>query len=76
MMNLSVHKPFDLNDLAAAARPFARRLLPGRVESGDSVRVDVHVRSYGDALPAVRPMPTVRSTTGQMPIGTLLDCYL
>jgi len=76
MMNLTVHKPFDLHDLADAARPFVRRLLPGRAESADPVRVDVHVRAYGDALPAARPMPAVRSQTGQMPVGTLLDCYL
>jgi len=76
MMNLSVHKPFDLNDLAIAARPFVRLLLPGQVQADDPIRVDVHVRAYGDALPAVRPMPTVRFQTGQMPVGTLLDCYL
>jgi len=76
MMNLSVHKPFDFNDLANAARPFVRRLLPGQVQADDPIRVDVHVRTSGEAVPAVRPMPAVRSRRGRMPVGTLLDCYL
>ena len=76
MMNLSIYKPFDLNDLASAARPFVRRLLPGEAQADDPIRVDVHVRASGEALPAVRPMPVARPQTGLMPVGTLLDCYV
>ena len=76
MMNLSVHKPFDLGDLAAAAMPYVRRLLPEPAEVDDPIHVDVRVRSYSDSLPTVRPLPAARPRTGTLPVGTLLDCYL
>jgi hypothetical protein len=78
MMNVNVHNPLDQDRLAAGAGRLARRLLPGRSE-GDGceyVHVDVRVRRYGEALPAIRPVPVARLKVGPLPVGTLLDCYV
>lgn len=76
MMNLSVDKPFDLHDLAVAARPLVRCLLPGRVEASDRIHVDVRVRSYDDVVELAPSRPAPWLKTGSLPIGSLLDCYL
>ena len=76
MMNLSIHKPFDLHDLAAAAKPVVHRLLPGRVEATDRIHVDVRVRSYDDVLELAPSKPAPWLKTGCLPVGSLLDCYL
>ena len=75
MTAMSISKPFDLQDLAM---PFVRRLLPGRVEPEDHVRVEVRVRSYDDVVELVpagsKSAPW--SEAGRMPVGAILDCYL
>ena len=78
MMNVNVHNRFDEDCLAAGASRFARRLLPGRSEGDgrEHVHVDVHVRRYGEALPAIPLVPVARLKVGPLPVGTLLDCYV
>lgn len=61
---------------AVVSAPFLRRLLPGRVETEDPIRVDVHVRSYDEAKPLAPRACALGARTGRLPVGTLLDCYL
>lgn len=65
----------DIHD-AVLSTPFLRRLLPGRVEAEDPIRVDVHVRSYSDGQPLAPRNCDLGARTGRLPVGTLLDCYL
>ncbi len=65
-----------LGNIRAAAAPFVRRLLPGRVETEDPIRVDVRIRSYDESLPLVPRMSAPRAKAVRLPIGSLLDCYL
>ncbi len=74
-MNVCVgRKSLDILDVAAAARPFARRLLTGCSETAEPVHVDVHIRSYSDSAPLA--IPTPRPQPGRLPVGSLLDCYV
>jgi hypothetical protein len=76
MMNLDIYKSFDPYGSGASRAPFSRLLLPGQVKRVESVQVDVQVRDYDEATPLDPRFPTAGPRTGQLPVGTLLDCYL
>lgn len=69
-------KHFELLDLAARVGPMVARMLPGSTDREDTVRVDVHVRSYADSASLAVQQPEAESKTGRLPVGTLLDCYM
>lgn len=69
------YKPIDLCDLAASLKPLVSRMLPGRTEPEDPLRVDVHVRSYDDSAPLAFAVRTAGAQAGPLPVGTVLDYY-
>jgi hypothetical protein len=53
-----------------------RYLPPASAVGEDPVHVDVHVRSYDEALPPAPVIPMSQAQAGQRPVGTILDCYM
>ncbi len=69
-------KHFEMIDLAALVKPVVARMLPGSVEPEETIRVDVHVRSYDDSASLAPHQVPIESKTGRLPVGTILDCYV
>jgi len=65
-----------LGDIRSATAPFVRRLVPGRAETEDPIRVDVRIRSYDESQPLAPRISAPHAQTGRLPVGALLDCYL
>ncbi len=55
-------------------KPFAP--CAGGAQPREPIHVQVRIRQYADALPELRRTLATRPSTGRLPVGTMLDCYL
>ncbi len=46
------------------------------VEPQEPIHVRVRVRQYGDSFPQISHSRSEKPDFGQLPVGTLLDCYV
>jgi hypothetical protein len=76
MLDVVCCQPVEICALTTRVGRLDRRLLPGGPREGGPTPVDVHVRSYEEALPPAPRLAGPESGYVRLPVGSILDCYV
>jgi hypothetical protein len=77
MSNLTCRKPVDRN-LSDPTDGICESFVDGpRIpDVQEPIPVRVRVRLYGESIPEVRQARAEKPDFGQLPVGSILDCYV
>jgi hypothetical protein len=77
MSNLMCRKPVDRN-LSDPTDGICESYVgsPRIPAAQEPIPVRVRVRQYGDFVPATQPARSAKPDLGQLPVGSILDCYI